>query len=51
MRGDARNDLGQGAAAMADWQKAASFPSTKSMAEQRIKAAKGGAKISHAKKK
>ena len=51
LRGDAENDLGQSAAAMADWQKASSFASTKTMAEQRIKAAKGGAKISRAKKK
>ena len=51
LRGDARSDLGQAAAALADWQKAEGFASTKSMAAQRIKAAKGGAKISHAKKK
>jgi len=51
LRGDAQNDLGQSAAAMADWQKAATFASTKTMAQQRIKAAKGGAKISRAKKK
>jgi tetratricopeptide (TPR) repeat protein len=51
LRGDAENDLGQGAAALADWRKAAGFASTKSMAEQRLKAAKGGAKINRAKKK
>ena len=51
LRGDAENDLGQSAAATADWQKAAGFPSTKSMAQQRLKAAKGGVKINRAKKK
>jgi tetratricopeptide (TPR) repeat protein len=51
LRGDAQNDLNQSAAAMTDWQKAASFATTKSMAEQRIKAAKGGVKINRAKKK
>lgn len=51
LRGDAQNDLNQNAAALADWQKAAGYPSTKTMAEQRIKAAKGGVKIQRAKKK
>lgn len=51
LRGDAENDLDQSAAALADWQKALGFPSTKSMAEQRIKAVKGGAKINRATKK
>jgi tetratricopeptide (TPR) repeat protein len=51
LRGDAENDLGQSAAATADWQKAAGFASTKTMAEQRLKAAKGGVKINRAKKK
>lgn len=51
LRGDAENDLDQNAAAMADWNKAASHPSTKTMAEQRIKAAKGGVKVQRAKKK
>lgn len=51
LRGDAQNDLNQNAAALADWQKAAGYPSTKTMAEQRIKAAKGGAKIQRPKKK
>jgi tetratricopeptide (TPR) repeat protein len=51
LRGDAENDLGQGAAATTDWQKAAGFASTKTMAEQRLKAAKGGVKINRAKKK
>ena len=50
LRGDAKNDLGQDAAALADWRKAAGFPSTKQMADQRIKAATGGVKIRRAKK-
>lgn len=51
LRGDAQNDLGQTAAATADWQKAASFPSAKTMAEQRLQAVKKGAKIHAGKKK
>lgn len=51
LRGDAENDLDQMAAATADWQKAAGYPSTKAMAEQRIKTVKGGAKIKRAAKK
>ncbi|WP_300621590.1 tetratricopeptide repeat protein [Dokdonella sp.] len=51
LRGDAENDLGQSSAAMADWQKSLGYPSTKSMAEQRIKAAKGGVKINRPTKK
>ena len=51
LRGDAENDLNQTSQAMADWQKASSYPSTKTMAEQRIKAAKGGVKIKRAAKK
>ena len=50
LRGDAKNELGQEAAAMADWHKASDFASTKTMAAQRIKAAKGGVKIKRAKK-
>jgi tetratricopeptide (TPR) repeat protein len=50
LRGDAKNDLGQDAAALADWRKAAGYPSTKVMADQRIKAATGGVKIKRAKK-
>src|SRR6185312_415965 len=42
LRGDAENDLNQASAATADWTKASSYPSTKTMAEQRLKAAKGG---------
>lgn len=51
LRGDAHNDLGQSTAAGADWQKAATFPSAKSMAEQRLQALKKGAKINASKKK
>jgi tetratricopeptide (TPR) repeat protein len=51
LRGDAENDLDQNAAAMADWNKALTHSSTKTMAEQRIKAAKGGVKVQRAKKK
>lgn len=50
LRGDAKNELDQSAPALADWQKAAGFPSSKTMAEQRIKAAKGGVKIKRASK-
>ena len=45
LRGDARNDLDQSAGALADWQKAATYPSTRAMAEQRINTTRGGAKI------
>jgi uncharacterized protein HemY len=51
LRGDAENDLNQASAATADWQKASGYPSTKTMAEQRLKAAKGGVKIKRAEKK
>ncbi len=51
LRGDAENDLGQTAAASADWQKAAGYPSAKAMAEQRLKALKSGVKVHAAKKK
>ncbi len=51
LRGDAENELNQSAAALADWEKAAGHPSAKTMAEQRIKAMKGGAKIHSGKKK
>jgi uncharacterized protein HemY len=51
LRGDAENDLNQASAALADWQKASGYPSTKAMAEQRIKAAKGGVKIKRSEKK
>ncbi len=45
MRGDILSDLNDNAGAMADWRKAATFPSTKTMAEQRIKAATTGVKL------
>ncbi|MEO7917693.1 MAG: hypothetical protein ABIR16_08630, partial [Dokdonella sp.] len=45
IRGDVNSELNQDAAAMADWQKAAGYPATKTMAEQRIKAARGGVKM------
>ncbi|MEO7432822.1 MAG: tetratricopeptide repeat protein [Dokdonella sp.] len=51
LRGDAENELDQNAAAMADWNKALTHASTKTMAAQRIKAAKGGVKVQRAKKK
>lgn len=51
LRGDAENDLDQMAAATADWQKAASYPSTRTMADQRLKAIKGGSKIKRGAKK
>ncbi len=51
LRGDAENDVDQNAAALSDWQKAATYPSTKTMADQRLKAAKGGVKIKRAEKK
>lgn len=51
LRGDAENELDQNTAAMADWNKALTHPSTKTMAAQRIKASKGGVKIQRAKKK
>jgi uncharacterized protein HemY len=50
LRGDAENDLGQASAATADWTKASGYPSTKTMAEQRLKAAKSGVKIKRATK-
>jgi len=51
LRGDAENELGQTAAATADWQKAAGFPSAKTMADQRLKAVKSGVKLHAGKKK
>jgi tetratricopeptide (TPR) repeat protein len=51
LRGDAENDLDRTSAAMADWQKAAGYPSTKTMAEQRMKAVKGGTKLKRPAKK
>lgn len=51
LRGDAENDLDQNAAALADWKKAQAYPSTKTMAAQRIKAAKGGVRLHRAQPK
>ena len=51
LRGDAENELNQTAAATADWQKAAGFPSAKTMADQRLKAVKSGVKVHAGKKK
>lgn len=45
IRGDAHSEMNQNAAATADWKKAAGFPSTKTMAEQRLKASSSGVKI------
>jgi predicted Zn-dependent protease len=51
LRGDAENDYGNAAAAMADWKKAAGYPTTKSMAEQRIRIAGSGGRMKRAGKK
>jgi len=51
LRGDVANEAGDSAAAMADWRKAATFPSAKVMADQRIKAASTGVKLKRATKK
>jgi tetratricopeptide (TPR) repeat protein len=51
LRGDAQNDLDQAATAKADWQKASGYPSTKTMAEQRLKAVATGVKIKSPPKK
>lgn len=45
LRGDAENDLDRMQAALADWEKARGYPSTKAMAEQRIKAQQAGTRI------
>ncbi len=45
IRGDANSETKQDAAAMADWKKAAGYPTTKNMAEQRMKASRTGVKI------
>lgn len=50
LKGDAENDLGNTAGALAEWKKALGSPTTKSMAEQRIKLAQGGVKIKRGKK-
>ena len=51
LRGDMLSEAGDSAGAMADWRKAATFPSAKVMAEQRIKAATTGVKLKRATKK
>ena len=51
LRGDAEEYIDNHTAALADWHKAASYASTKTMAEQRIKAVKGGHKLSRPAKK
>ncbi len=50
LRGDAENDLDRGSAAMADWKKAETFPSTRTMAQQRIRTVTGGVKLKRASK-
>lgn len=50
LRGDAENDLNENAAAIADYEKATGFPSSKPMADQRLKALRGGVKIQKKKK-
>jgi len=51
IRGDAESELGNDAAALADWRKATSYPNAKVMADQRIKAATGGVKLKRAARK
>ncbi len=51
LRGDMLSEAGDSSGAMADWRKAATFPSAKVMAEQRIKAASTGVKLKRATKK
>ena len=51
LRGDVHSEAGNDAAAMADWRKAATYPSAKVMAEQRIKAATTGVKLKRPSKK
>lgn len=51
LRGDVESAAGQDAAALASWRKAATFPSTKVMAEQRIKATQTGVKLKRPTKK
>lgn len=45
LKGDIESEAGDATTAMADWKKAATFPSAKVMAEQRMKAAQTGAKL------
>jgi tetratricopeptide (TPR) repeat protein len=51
LRGDVLSEAGDASGAMADWRKAATFPTAKVMAEQRIKAATTGVKLKRATKK
>ncbi len=51
LKGDAEDELGNAAAARADWQKGTTFPSSKAMADQRLKAASAGVKMKRAPKK
>ncbi|MBN8481678.1 MAG: tetratricopeptide repeat protein [Xanthomonadales bacterium] len=51
LRGDVLSEAGDSAGAMADWRKAATFPSAKVMADQRIKAASTGVKLKRTTKK
>lgn len=51
LRGDAESDLNQTKAALADWSRARGFASTKTMAEQRIRATKGGVRLKRSKRK
>lgn len=51
LRGDASDAAGQSAAAVADWEKAAQFPSSKQMAEQRLKIVRAGQKLARPSKK
>ena len=51
LRGDAEEYLDNHTGALADWHKAAGYASTKTMAEQRIKAVKGGHKLTRPAKK
>ena len=45
LRGDTLSELNDNAGALADWRKAATFPTAKVMADQRIKAATTGVKL------
>lgn len=51
LKGDVESAAGNDAAALADWRKAATFPSSKVMAEQRIKATQTGVKLKRPAKK
>lgn len=51
LKGDIESESGNDAAAMADWRKAAAFPSAKLMADQRIKAAQTGVQLKRPAKK